>query len=76
MSEQVLIRNLPTGTKNQLRVRAKGNGRSMEAEARTVLIEGLTKPPLTLVDLLSSDDDLEFEPVKLNWRPREIEWQP
>ena len=35
--EQILIRNLPAGTKAALRARAKQRHRSVEAEARDVL---------------------------------------
>lgn len=39
---QLLIRNLPDEVKEGLRERARANGRSMEAEARTILADVLT----------------------------------
>lgn len=65
--EQILIRNLPTGTKAALRVRAEQHGRSVEAEARDILADALEREPATLVDLLATDEgaDIEFEPVRL-----------
>ncbi|QZY53271.1 FitA-like ribbon-helix-helix domain-containing protein [Leucobacter tenebrionis] len=36
---QLLIRNLPDEVKESLRERAKSNGRSMEAEARKILVD-------------------------------------
>ncbi len=38
---QLLIRNLPDDAKSALRRRASGNGRSMEAEARALLVDFL-----------------------------------
>jgi antitoxin FitA len=65
--EQILIRNLPAGTKAALRARAEQHHRSVEAEARDVLTRALQGEPVTLVDLLSTDDgaDIEFEPERL-----------
>jgi len=65
--EQILIRNLPAGTKAALRARAERRHRSVEAEARDVLTEALERDPITIVDLLSTDEgaDIEFEPVRL-----------
>ena len=65
--EQILIRNLPAGTKAALRARAEQHHRSVEAEARDVLTRALESEPVTLVDLLSTDDgaDIEFEPERL-----------
>ena len=39
----ITIRKLPDGAKQRLRLRAAANGRSMEAEARTILLEGLDR---------------------------------
>lgn len=36
---QLLIRNLPDEVKSELRRRAGENGRSMESEARTILVD-------------------------------------
>lgn len=65
--EQILIRNLPAGTKAALRTRAERRHRSVEAEARDVLTEALERDPITIIDLLSTDEgaDIEFEPVRL-----------
>ena len=41
--EQILIRNLPQGTKWALRTRAERHGRSVEAEARAILAEALDR---------------------------------
>lgn len=65
--EQILIRNLPPGTKAKLRARAEQHRRNVEAEAREILAETLDREPVTLVDLLATDEgaDIEFEPERL-----------
>ena len=65
--EQILIRNLPAGTKAALRARAKQHRLSAEAEARKILAEALDRDPVTLVDLLGTDEgaDIDFEPERL-----------
>ncbi|MFT3887670.1 MAG: hypothetical protein QM713_05860 [Arachnia sp.] len=65
--EQLLIRNLPPGTKAALRARARQNQRSVEAEARDMLARALTAEAVTIVDLLSMDEgaDTDFEPERL-----------
>lgn len=70
--EQILIRNLPAGTKAALRVRAEQHRRSVESEAREILAEALEREPVTLVDLLSSVEgaDIEFEPERLGLSAR------
>ena len=70
--EQILIRNLPAGTKAALRVRAEQHRRSVESEARTILAEALEREPVTMVDLLSTDEgaDIEFEPERLGLTAR------
>jgi plasmid stability protein len=70
--EQILIRNLPAGTKAALRARAKQRHRSVEAEARDVLTKALEGEPVTIVDLLSTDEggDIEFEPERLGLTAR------
>lgn len=70
--EQILIRNLPVGTKAALRARAALHDRSAEAEARAVLAEALAREPSTIVDLLHSDEtaDIEFEPERLGLTAR------
>lgn len=73
--EQILIRNLPAGTKAALRARAVRNHRSVEAEARDVLTESLQRDPVTIVDLLSTDEgaDIDFEPRRLGLTSRTAE---
>ncbi|WP_026877167.1 FitA-like ribbon-helix-helix domain-containing protein [Jiangella gansuensis] len=70
--EQILIRNLPAGTKAALRVRAEQHHRSVEAEAREILAESLAREPVTIVDLLSMDEgaDIVFEPGRLGLTAR------
>lgn len=65
--EQILIRNLPEGTKAALRARAEQHHRSVEAEAREILADALEREPVTIVDLLSTDEgaDIEFQPERL-----------
>ncbi len=66
--EQILIRNLPAGTKAALRARAERHHRSVEAEAREILARALERPAVTMVDMLCTDEgsDIEFEPQRLN----------
>ncbi|UPK74304.1 hypothetical protein MU582_17960 [Nocardioidaceae bacterium SCSIO 66511] len=70
--EQILIRNLPPGTKAALRARAQQHHRSTEAEAREIIAAYLDHGPATLVDLLSTDEgaDVEFEPDHLGLTAR------
>jgi plasmid stability protein len=65
--EQILVRNLPAGTKAALRARAKQHQQSVEAEAREILADALDREPRTLVDLLGTDEgaDIEFQPERL-----------
>lgn len=72
MMEQILIRNLPAGTKAALKARAEQHRRSVEAEAREILAGALAREPLTLVDLLSTDEgaDIEFKPERLGLTAR------
>lgn len=63
--EQILIRNLPAGTKAALRARAERHHQSAEAEARAILTAGVSGEEVTIVDLLaddSPDSDFDFEP--------------
>ena len=39
----ITIRQLPPEAKQRLRLRAAAHGRSMEAEARTILLEALAR---------------------------------
>lgn len=70
--EQIVIRNLPVGTMAALRARAKQHQRSVEAEARELLADALKREPITLVDLLGTDEgaDIEFEPQRLGLTAR------
>ena len=70
--EQILIRNLPVGTKAALKARAKQHRRSAEAEAREILAEVLDREPVTLVDLLGTNEgaNIEFEPERLGLTAR------
>lgn len=70
--EQILIRNLPPGTKARLRARAEQHHSNAEAEARAILAEGLDREPVTLVDLLGTDEgaDIDFEPERLGLSAR------
>lgn len=65
--EQILIRNLPAGTKAALRARAEQHQRSVEAEARAIIADAVDGEPITIVDLISSDAgaEIEFEPERL-----------
>ena len=73
--EQILIRGLPEGTKAALRLRAERHRRSVEAEAREILAEALGRQPVTLVDLLATDEgaDIDFEPGRLGLTARSPE---
>lgn len=73
--EQIVIRNLPAGTKAALRARAKHHHRSAEAEAREILADALQGEPATILDLLSVDEgaDIEFEPKRLGLSARAAE---
>lgn len=65
--EQILIRGLPAGTKAALKTRAEQHHRSVEAEARAIIRSALQGEPLTLVDLLATDEgaDIDYEPERL-----------
>ena len=73
--EQIVIRNLPVGTKAALRRRAEAHRRSLEAEARAILAQALDEAPATLVDLIATDDgaDIEFEPGRLGVTARPVD---
>lgn len=47
---QLLIRQLPDEVKEGLRERARQNGRSMEAEARTILADCILPPQNVVVE--------------------------
>ncbi|MFZ2501584.1 MAG: hypothetical protein WAW88_02770 [Nocardioides sp.] len=73
--EQILIRNLPAGTKAALRARAKQRHTSLEAEARALLTTALAGEPVSMVDLLGTADgaDIDFEPGCLGLTARSAE---
>ena len=73
--EQILIRNLPPGTKAALKARADQHRRSSEAEARDILATALGAEPATLVDLLGMVEgaDIDFEPDPLGLATRTAE---
>ncbi|WP_432514932.1 FitA-like ribbon-helix-helix domain-containing protein [Kineococcus sp. SYSU DK001] len=70
--EQIVVRNLPTGTKGALKAQAQRHGRSLEAEVREILARSIAHEPATLVDVLSVDEgaDVEFEAERLRLVPR------
>lgn len=65
--EQIVIRNLPEGTKAALRVRAARHHHSLEAEARAILTAGLLGEEVPMPVLLAADSghDIDFEPERL-----------
>lgn len=68
-----MIRNLPVGTKAALRVLAERHNHSVEAEARAILAAGLSREPVTIIDMLADDSpgsDFEFEPERLGLTAR------
>ncbi len=70
--EQILIRNLPEGTKAALRARAARHHHSLEAEARAILTSGLAGEDVPMSVLLAADTghDIDFEPQRLGLRAR------
>lgn len=73
--EQILIRNLPAGTKAALRARAESHHRSVESEVREIVAQALEREPVTLIDLLSTDEgaDIEFQTERLGLSVRTAE---
>ena len=73
----ITIRNLDDGVKTRLRVRAAGNGRSMEEEARLILRDAVGQKPGS--QNLASRIRARFEPlggVDLELPPREPAREP
>lgn len=70
--EQIVIRNLPEGTKAALRVRAARHHHSVEAEARAILTAGLSGEEVSMSVLLAADtgQEVDFEPERLGLRAR------
>lgn len=66
--EQIVVRNLPDGTKAALRARAAQHHRSTEAEVREILARALEHNPPTLVELLATTEGahIDFEPERLS----------
>lgn len=67
----VSIRNLNNRVREKLRIRAAGNGRSMEAEMRTILEDAVAdpNPSRNLLDAIF-DRFQEIGGVELEIRPR------
>jgi plasmid stability protein len=53
-------------------VRAEQHHRSLEAEVREILADALAREPVTIVDLLSTEEgaDIEFEPERFGLSAR------
>jgi plasmid stability protein len=70
--EQIVIRNLPEGTKAALRVRAARHHHSVEAEARAIITAGLSGEDVRMSVLLAADagHDIDFEPDRLGLTAR------
>ena len=78
-SASLNIRQLDPALKEQLRIRAAQNGRSMEAEARTILKEALAKGKPALGESLAESIHRRFAPfsgVELDLPPREAGREP
>lgn len=58
MSTAITIRKLPDEAKQKLRMRAAAHGRSMEAEARDLLVAALNQP--ASVDLVWTEQLIEL----------------
>ncbi|MXG88957.1 FitA-like ribbon-helix-helix domain-containing protein [Nocardioides flavescens] len=74
--EQIVVRNLPPGTKAMLKARAERHHRSTEAEVRAIIADSLDRASISLVDLVATDDvgvDFEFEPERLGATARDSE---
>ncbi len=60
MTTAITIRKLPESAKQRLRMRAAAHGRSMEAEARTILLDALEqsqRADLTWIEMLIAVGD-------------------
>lgn len=69
--EPLVIRDLPEGTMAALRARAARHRRSIEAEVRAILADGLSGEDAPMSVLLGADSghNLEFEPERLGFEP-------
>ncbi|WP_124054870.1 FitA-like ribbon-helix-helix domain-containing protein [Arcanobacterium ihumii] len=77
MAEQILIRDLPAGTKQALKARARQNRTSMENEARRILSSVLCAERPSIASLLaqeipSCEADFDFDPPRLGIGSREV----
>ena len=74
----ITIRNLDDGVKTRLRIRAAGNGRSMEEEVRLILAEAVDREPSPAKGLGTALHEL-FKPlggVELELPPRALMREP
>jgi len=77
VTEQLLVRGLPDGTKAQLKLRALGSSRSIESQARQILVDSLNVPAPSLVEMLADprpEADFDWEPVPLGLTLRSPEF--
>lgn len=70
--EQIVIRNLPEGTKAALRARAARHHHSVEAEACEILTAGVAGEDVYMSALLAADSgqEIDFEPERLGLTAR------
>lgn len=59
----IVIRNLDDQVKQELRIRAAQNGRSMEAEARAILAQGVQEPA-------TAYPNTAIKPIRGRWKGR------
>lgn len=73
--EQILVRKLPPGTKAALKARALRHHRSLEAEVRALIADAVADRPVSIVDLVASPWEVEFdfEPDRLGTTARSAE---
>ncbi|MCL2540942.1 MAG: Arc family DNA-binding protein [Nocardioidaceae bacterium] len=78
MTESVVIRKLPVGVKQALRERAAAHGRSLEAEARAILVDVVFPHDFVVEWIdgcrdLPAGDALELPSRGEGWRPEVFE---
>lgn len=74
---QLLIRKLPDEVKETLRQRAQDNGRSMEAEARAILVDVITAPEGLVVEYEGPfDPDTLYEKFGVKLLPKNRPGRP
>lgn len=73
MTTAITIRKLPEDAKQKLRLRAAAHGRSMEAEARDILVTALDQPVRADLSWIEQIIELGYEVggVELPIEPRE-----